>query len=414
MALSLTVMKLPDFRRLWATRTLALMAMQAQAVVVGWQVYSLTHNPFMLGLTGLIEAVPALACALFAGHIVDISKPFRIYQGCLSVMAINTFLLFLFAGGIVEVPQAHLLYIIYSGVFISGLARAFIMPSSFSLLPKIVGRGEISAAAGWLSAGVEVATISGPAVAGLLYAYGGPHRAWLLPTLLLATSVALFSGMTKPIRHYKSDHVREPAPKAIAEGFRFILANPVLLSVMALDMFAVLFGGAVSMLPAYADQVLHVGAQGLGFLRATPAVGAIAMSLFLATRPFKHIRATTLLIAVTGFGISIIGFGLSTTVWSAALFLMLSGFSDAVSVIIRTTLVQLLTTDAVRGRVSSVNSMFIISSNEIGAFESGLMARFMGLVPSVVFGGCMTLVIVAITATLSPKFRKTVVAATAP
>ncbi len=414
MALSFTVMKIGDFRRLWATRSLALMAMQAQAVVVGWQVYSLTHNPFMLGLTGLVEAIPALCCALFAGHIVDISKPFRVYQICLSVLALNSFLLLLFAGGLVSLPGANVVLIIYAGVFISGLARAFIMPSSFSLLPQIVGRGEISAAAGWLSAGVEIATISGPAIAGLIYAYGGVHRAWMLPTTLLFISVAFFSGMSKPIRHYKSDHVREPAPKAIAAGWKFILSNPVLLSVMALDMFAVLFGGAVSMLPAYADQVLHVGAQGLGFLRATPAVGAITMSLFLATRPFRKIKATTLMVAVTGFGLSMIGFGLSTTFWMAAMFLAFSGFCDAVSVVIRTTLVQLLTTDAVRGRVSSVNSMFIISSNEIGAFESGLAARCLGLVPSVVFGGVMTLVVVALTATLSPKFRKKVVEATVP
>jgi MFS family permease len=411
---SIETLKLPDFRRLMLTRSFALMALQAQAVIVGWQVYSITRDPFMLGLTGLVEAVPAIASALFAGHIVDNSRPHRIYHLCLGVLALNTLMLWLFAGGVVHLPGGHVLIILYGGVFISGMARAFIMPSSFSLLPQIVPRAQISAAAAWLSAGLEIATIGGPSIAGLIFAFQGAEIAWLMPVILLFVSFAIFAGMTAKTKQYKSDSLREPAMKSIAAGWRYILQNPALLSVMALDMFAVLFGGAVAMLPAYADQVLHVGAEGLGFLRAAPAIGAVGMALYLATHPFKSIKATTLLVAVTGFGLSIIGFGLSEVFWLSAVFLAMTGMFDAISVVIRSTLVQLLTTDAVRGRVSSVNSMFIISSNELGAFESGLAARTLGLVPSVVFGGAMTLVVAALTASLSKKFRRTVIHTESP
>lgn len=406
---SIDVLRIPDFRRLVLTRSFALMALQAQAVIIGWQVYSITKDPFMLGLAGLVEAVPALICALFAGYIVDISRPFRIYMAALGVLALNTLMLLLLAGGVLPLPGGHVLLVLYSGVFVSGLARAFIMPSSFSLLPQIVPRAQLPAAAACLSAGMEIATIGGPALAGLLYAFHGPLTAWLMPVTLLSTAFIVFCTMGPTTRHFRSNTVREPAFRSIAAGWRYILQNPVLLSVMMLDMFAVLFGGAVAMLPAYADQVLHVGAQGLGFLRAAPAIGAVSMAILLAVRPFKIIRASTLLWAVTGFGLSIIGFGLSELFWLSAIFLALTGVFDAVSVVIRSTLVQLLTTDEVRGRVSSVNSMFIISSNEIGSFESGLAARTLGLTPSVVFGGAMTLVIVALTAALSPKFRRTAI-----
>ncbi len=411
---SIAALRIPDFRRLMLTRSFALMALQAQAVIVGWQVYSITKDPFMLGLTGLVEAVPAITTALFAGHLVDISRPFRIYQAALAVLALNTFMLLMLAGGVVHLPGDHVLLFLYGGVFLSGLARAFIMPSSFSLLPQIVPRDKISAASAWLSAGLEIATIGGPAIAGLLFAFYGAQIAWMMPVLLFSVSCFIFTTMSSKTKQYKSASVREPALKSILAGWKYILKNPALLSVMMLDMFAVLFGGAVAMLPAYADQVLHVGAEGLGFLRASPAIGAVTMALFLAMRPFQSIRATTLLVAVTGFGLSIIGFGLSEVFWLSALFLALTGMFDAISVVIRSTLVQLLTTDSVRGRVSSVNSMFIISSNEIGSFESGLAARTLGLVPSVVFGGAMTLVIAALTASLSKKFRRTVIYTESP
>ncbi len=414
MSVSIAVLKLPDFRRLWLSRSLGLMALMAQAVVIGWQVYAITGDPLMLGLVGLVEAVPAIGCALFAGHIVDHSRPYRVYHICLGILCLNTLGLWLFAGGVIAMPESTILVALYVGVFISGIARSFIMPASFTLLPQIVARNQLSSAAGWLSSGFEIATIGGPAIAGLLFGFGGPHIAWLMPVILFLIATGNFFFISPKTKQYKLNREREPAWKSIKGGWRYILDHPVLLSVMVLDMFAVLFGGAIAMLPAYANEVLQVGPEGLGFLRAAPAIGAITMAIFLALHPFRVIRARTLLLAVAGFGLAIIGFGLSKIFWLSIVFLALSGVCDAVSVVMRSTLVQLLTTDAVRGRVSSVNSMFIVSSNEIGAFESGVAARFLGLVPSVVFGGAMCLVVVAATAGLSKKFRRTEIETTIP
>jgi MFS family permease len=405
--LSLAVLRIRNFRLLLLTRVFATMAMQCQAVIVGWQVYSLTHDPFILGLTGLAEAVPAILCALVAGHIVDNGHPQRIYAACMGVLFVNTFLLLLVAGGLWPVPVANVLPWIFSGIFVSGLARSFTMPASFSLLPRLVPRSEISAASAWLGSGFNVAAICGPAIAGIIYGGYGPHGAWMLPTLLTMAGLATISTMH--IHHSPPDVKREPAVQSITNGWKFILKNPVILSVMTLDMFAVLFGGAVAMLPAYADQVLHVGAEGLGALRAAPAIGAVGMALLLAIRPLKYIKTTHMLWAVAGFGLCMIGFGLSKLFWLSMIFLAVSGACDCISVVIRATVVQLLTPAAMTGRVASVKSMFIISSNEIGSFESGTAAKLFGLVPSVVIGGVCTLAVVGSMLIFSPRMRKTVI-----
>ena len=408
MSLSFSVLRLRDFRVLLFSRVLVTMAMQAQAVIVGWQVYSLTHDPFILGLTGLAEALPAIFCALFSGHIVDSGRPYKIFASCIAALAINMVMLLMVAGGMVHVP-GPVLYWIFAGVFLSGMARSFVMPSSFALLSQIVPRPQMPAASAWLTSGFQTGIIAGPTLGGLIYGGYGVRAAWMLPASLMSMAFLLILAISRAPRHWRNVATREPAVKSITAGWRFILNNPVLLSVMALDMFAVLFGGAVAMLPAIADQVLHVGSAGLGALRAAPASGAILTALLLAVRPFRTIRATTLLFVITGFGLCMIGFGLSTSFWLSMGLLAVSGAFDSVSMVIRSTLMQLLTPEAMRGRVSAVNSMFIISSNEIGAFESGLAARLLGLVPSVVFGGVGTLVVVAATAMLSPKLRRTMV-----
>jgi MFS family permease len=407
-ALSFAVLRLRNFRLLLSTRICGVMALQCQAVIVGWQIYSITKNPFMLGLTGLVEAVPALLCALFAGYVVDNSRPHRVYMLCVLVLTLNTLALYLFAGDVITVDHSILLPIMYGCVFISGLARSFIMPAAFSLLPKIVSRAEIPAASAWQSSGFQIAAIGGPAIAGIIYGFYGPSGAWILPMTFMTLSFILLNLIDTSTHTYNTEK-REPAIQSIKAGWSFILQNPVLLSVMVLDMFAVLFGGAVSMLPAYADKVLHVGSEGLGALRAAPAIGAVLTALVLATRPMKTLSAKRLLTVVAGFGVCIIAFGLSQYFWLSMICLALSGCFDSVSMVIRSTLMQLLTPETMRGRVSSVNSMFIISSNEIGAFESGTAARFLGLVPSVVMGGCATLLVVAMTTLLSPKLRRTVV-----
>lgn len=407
--LSVNVLRLADFRRLLFTRMCGMMALQAQAVIVGWQVYSLTKDPFMLGLTGLVEAVPAIACALVSGHIVDISRPHRIYLTCLSALALNTFMLFLLAGGIVHPGDTSVVPWIFLGIFISGVARAFIMPSTFSLLPQVVPRGEIPAASAWLSSGFQMAAIAGPAIAGLVYGGYGATVAWAMPMVLMTVAVLLAASMHPTTRNFRNSAMREPAKESIKAGWRFIWHNQVLLSVMALDMFAVLFGGVVAILPAYAEEVLHTDAEGLGLLRAATAVGAIATALWLAFKPMKKIHAVNLLWVITGFGVCMIGFGLTANFAIAFALLAISGAFDSVSMVMRSTLMQLLVPDAMRGRVSSVNSMFIISSNEIGAFRAGSGAALLGLVPSIIAGGIGTLLVVGVTAWRAPKLRKLVI-----
>ncbi len=407
--MKLDVLRLHDFRVTLCTRLLVMTAWIAQDVIIGWQVYSLTHDVFMLGLTGLVEAVPALVCALFAGHIVDISRPYRVLLACISVLAVNACMLLLVGGGFVVAPGVVLPWL-FTGIFISGLARAFVMPASFSLLPQIVPRAMMPSASAFLTSSFQMATIVAPALAGIVYGGYGARTAWFLPFFFVNAALLLQAvGISAEPRRWRSLEKREPAIVSIRAGWRFILTNKILLGVMALDMFAVLFGGAVAMLPAYADQVLHVGSQGLGILRAAPAIGAIIMALVLAVQPLKTIRASWLLWAVVGFGISMIAFGVSQVFWISFICLLASGAFDSVSMVIRSTLMQWLTPDAMRGRVSAVNSMFIISSNEIGAFESGMAANLLGLVPSVVFGGIGTLAVVAATALISPRMRKLVV-----
>jgi MFS family permease len=409
MALSYEILKHANFRRLMATRLCGIFAMQAQAVIVGWQVYTLTKDPLMLGLVGLTEALPAILFALFAGHIVDKSRPHRVFLNCLRLHSVLSLAMLAIAGGLIETNESITLATLFVGVFLSGILRSFIMPASSTLLARIVPRHHIPAASAWLSSGFQLAAIGGPAITGLIYGGYGVQVAWFIPFCFMVGAVVAISGISEEYRRFKNHDSREPALKSIASGWRFVRSSNVLLPIMALDMFAVLFGGAVAMLPMFADQILHTGSEGLGLLRAAPAVGSIITALYFALNPMRAIRGRRLILTITGFGICMIGFGLSTSFFYAALFLALSGAFDSVSMVIRSTLMQLLVPDHVRGRVSSLNSMFIISSNEIGAFESGLAASLLGLVPSLIFGGSMTLLVVGSTALFCPALRKLVV-----
>ncbi len=407
-SLSFSVLQSRDFRLLLFTRMFSLSALQAQAVIIGWQIYSLTKDPLLLGLTGLAEAVPAIACALFAGHVVDNSRPQRVYLYCLLGLTLNTLALFLIGSGLVPLATHFFLPLAYTAIFMSGFARSFIMPASFSLLAQIVPRSNISSASAWMSTGFQAASIVAPAVAGLIYGGYGALAAWLMPMSLMGAAFFLMCFI-KPAPYSRPAQMRESAVKSIREGWKFILSNQILLGAMALDMLAVLFGGAIALLPAFANEILATGSEGLGILRGAPAAGAVIMALILAVRPMKTIPITRLLWVVVGFGVSMIGFGLSTTFWLSVFFLVLSGVFDSVSMVIRQTLMQLLTPDHMRGRVSSVNSMFIISSNELGAFESGALAKLIGIVPAVVVGGFGTLVVAAGAALRFPQMRKTVI-----
>lgn len=414
MALSYDVLKNRDFRRLLATRLCGIFALQAQAVIVGWQVYSMTKDPLMLGLVGLVEAVPAIIFALFAGHLVDKSRPHRIFQRCLLVHCLLSLILLIVAGGYIHTSERFILWALFIGVFLSGIARSFIIPASFTLLARIVPRHDIPAASSWLTAGFQFAAIGGPAITGLIYGGYGREVAWCIPFAFMLFAVVAVSSISSNHRLFKNHDSREPALKSIAAGWRFVVGNKIILPVMALDMFAVLFGGAVAILPVFADQVLGTGSEGLGLLRASPAVGSVVIALYFALKPMRTLHTARLLMVVSGFGLSMICFGLSTSFAAAAFFLALSGAFDSVSMVMRSTLMQMLVPDTMRGRVSSLNSMFIISSNEIGAFQSGAAASLLGLVPSILFGGGMSLLVVATVTTLCPNMRRFTLDTTRP
>ncbi len=404
--LNFDVLRLRDFRLLLPGRAFNFMALQAQAIIVGWQIYSLTKSPFMLGLAGLVEALPALLCAIFAGYIVDRSRPQRVFLLAVSTLGLNAFMLMMIAGGYVAPPFGSVVGWLFAGVIFSGIARAFAMPASFSLFSVIVPRDLLSAGAAWISSSFQFGTVCAPAIAGLVYEGFGPGIAWILPVALLSASAFMLSSLSREAREHRVERKAESAVESIKAGWKFILKTPIVFSVMALDMFAVLFGGAIAMLPAYADQVLHTGSDGVGLLRAAPALGSAIVGLFLATRPLQVLRGPVMLAAVAGFGLCMIGFGLSITFAWAMFWLALSGGFDNVSMVMRSTILQTMTPATMRGRVSGINSMFIISSNEIGAFESGVAAGLFGLVPSVVLGGAGALGVVAAVGWLSPQLRR--------
>jgi len=392
------------FLKLLSFRILMVLAYQIMAVAVGWHIYEITHDTLALGLVGLAEVIPYFACALFAGHAVDHFYSRRFFGTLAAVaLAINALTLTAVAMGLIGNSGNASLWI-YGSIMLTGIERAFIAPSYSTLFAIILPREEYARASGISSSVFQAGLIVGPAIGGLLVGFSSKAAAYSLATIFcLGAAIAMWSLK-----------IKEPPPvvdsppmfTSIAEGLRFVYSNQILLGALSLDMFAVLFGGAVAMLPAFLHEVYHYGPEGLGFLRAAPAMGAIVTGIWLARNPINLHAGRWLLASVAGFGCCIIGFGLSTSIWLAGLFLVLTGIFDGVSVVLRTTILQLATPDAMRGRVSSINGIFIGSSNELGAFESGLAARLLGLVPSVIFGGLMTLSVVGITARLAPKLRK--------
>ena len=390
------------FLKLLAFRIQLVLAYQIMAVVVGWHIYEITHNTLALGLIGLAEVVPYFCCALFAGHAVDHHYSRRIF-GILAALMLFINALTLTALSLGWIGGNASLWI-YGLITFTGIARAFIAPSYSTLFAIILPREEYARASGIGSAVFQSGLVLGPAIGGLLVGFVSKTAAYSLATLLcLGAAAAMWSLRVKePPAAIDSP----PVFNSIKDGLRFVFSNQIVFGALSLDMFAVLFGGAVSMLPAFIQDIYHYGPEGLGILRAAPAVGAIFTGLWLTRHPLNKHAGRWLFGAVAGFGLCIIGFGLSTYFWMSAALLLISGVCDGVSVVMRTTILQLATPDAMRGRVSAINGIFIGSSNELGAFESGLTARLMGLVPSVIFGGVMTLAVVTATAKLAPKLRK--------
>ena len=404
-SLSVPVLRIDDFRRLVLTRLLAYLALQSQAVIIGWQVYKIKPDPLLLGLVGLAEAVPAIASSFVSGYVVDRNRPGAIYRWSLFALFLNTCVLWIAVSPIGALSDDGRLTMLFAGAFFSGAARSFAAPSVFSLIPQVVPRSLISAAAAWSSSSFQFAAIGGPMLGGLVYGYAGPMAAFALPPLFLAASCAVNLRFSAAVMSLRSEGTHEPYLQSISAAIKFALQQKILLSAMLLDMFSVLFGGAVAVLPIFADQVLGTGSAGLGILRAAPSVGSVLVALLLALRPLEVIPGRALLFMVAGFGLCSIGFALSKLFWLSFFFLFAGGAFDGVSMVMRSTILQFLTPSHMRGRVSALNSIFITSSNEIGAFESGVAARLLGLVPSVVFGGAMTLLVVATTAGLVPELR---------
>lgn len=396
-------LRLKNFTLFVTARFFLTLAIQIQSIVIGWQIYQITKDPLSLGLIGLTEAVPFISMALFAGHVADIFSRKKIILIATAALVISTTGLFAFTFDNSAFINLHGTAPIYAVVFATGIARAFIGPSFFAFLSQLVPRELYTNAATWNSTIWQVGAVSGPALGGLLYGYLGVTYTYAIDILLILISLFFFILITpQPL---PKNERKEKILNSVADGIRFVLKNQVLLAAMSLDLFAVLFGGAVALLPMFADQVLHTGPEGLGLLRSAPAMGAVAVALFLAHFPMDINAGKKLLACVGCFGLCMIGFALSTNFYLSMCFLVLSGAFDNVSVVIRSTILQLSTPDSMRGRVSAVNSIFIGSSNEIGEFESGVAAKLMKLVPSVVFGGCMTLLVVGLTSRFAPRLR---------
>jgi len=396
--------RIPDFRWFIVSLLTTTVGAQVQTLVVSWQIYGITHDPLSLGLIGLAEAVPFIGVALVAGHVADRLDRRRIGLWSLGV-------LFACALALVALSQArawvaaHGVWPFYVVIGIGGLARSFLMPARNSLAVGLVPRELLPNSIAWRSSTWQTGAVAGPALGGLLYGFAGVTATYAVQAALLLAALVSFAMIRARARAAAT--VRNgDAGDGLLSGLRFVWGERVLLGAQTLDLFSVLLGGAEALLPVFADRILHVGPQGLGILRAAPAAGAALMSLYMAhRRPFRR-AGRTLLVAVAVFAACIIGFGLSRSFAASAALLLVSGMADNISVLIRQTMLQVLTPPALLGRVLSVNSIFVGSSNEIGAFESGLTAKLLGAVPAVVLGGAASLAVVGIVAGTVPRLRR--------
>lgn len=387
-------------------------AWSMQFVIIEWQVYALTKDPLYIGIIGLMEIIPALSMALFAGHIVDQKEKRNLLATCITLFSLISFGLFWITSP--EVTETwsvnQILYCIYALVFFGGLLRSFFGPTIFSLVALMVPKKVYPNAATWNSSTWQMARVLGVTFAGFSIGWLGENEQlgvhWSLCIvfgLVMFSLLLLFQISRKPILN---PNIGEPIVKSLKEGVNFVFKTKAILGALTLDMISVLFGGAIALAAVFATDILNVGPEGFGILVAAPNVGSFLTMLVTAYIPIVKKAGLKLLVAVFGFGLSIIAFGLSSIFWISVTALFFSGVFDGVSMVIRQTILQLKTPDHMRGRVSSVNSMFVGSSNELGAFESGLTAKLMGTATAVVFGGTMTLITVITTAWVSPSFRK--------
>ena len=393
----------PNFVSYTLARFFVVVSLEMLSVAVGWQVYEITKRPLDLGYVGLAQFLPGFALFLFAGHAADLFDRRKLLMWCYGGFALCSALLLAISW---RAPQSvHLIYVV---LVLVGIFRCFNWPASRAILPHLVPEEHFSNAVAWNASTFQVATIAGPAIGGIAYAlFRGPEAVYAL-----AVTVSILSTIfTLRIHLLPTSPEKELAEKesvslrTVLAGFRFIWEKKLILGSISLDMFAVLLGGAVALLPVYARTILHTGPWGLGLLRSAPGVGAALMAIVVAHRPIRRRAGLTMLFCVAAFGALTIAFGISHSLILSLVALFLIGASDMVSVIIRATLVQVATPDEMRGRVNAVDMLFIGVSNELGEFESGLTAQWFGTVPAVVLGGVGTLLVIATWAWLFPELR---------
>ena len=394
-------LSLPAFRWFILSMLCMTVAAQVQAVVVGWQVYQITGDPFALGLIGLAEVVPYISSALFAGYVVDRADRRRISLWALAVLLGASVALLLIA---IEWPQPVRVWPFYAVIAVCGFARSFLQIARSALVSEIVPRALFANAATWRSSTWQLGGVVGPAIGGVMFAAVGAQLTFALNVVLSLTALAAM---------YMVRHVPTPVAagqgsivRTLGEGIRFLRGERVILSALSLDLMAVFFGGAVALMPIFAADILKVGPRGLGFLQGAPGAGAVLMAVVLAHRPPFQRTGRTLLVSVAIFGVCTIAFALSESFALSVALLFIAGAADNISAVIRSTMIQVLVPPEMLGRISAVNAVFIGSSNELGAFESGVVARLMGTVQSVVFGGVMTMAIVATVAWRVPVLRR--------
>ncbi|WP_297830319.1 MFS transporter [Thermomonas sp.] len=390
------------FRWLMLYRICTLLSYQVVSVTVGWHIYELTHDTLSLGLVGLAEVIPYFCVAPFSGYLVDHLPRRKLGAAACLLLAVNAAALALVAGNIVL--HTHGTWPIYLAVAIGGVGRSFLGPVYNALFARVLRREQFTTGASMGSVVFQTGLILGPALGGLIVGALGKSIAYGSATVmaLAAAATLLLMRVTEPALQQQ----RGPVLASIAEGARFVAGNQIMLGAMALDMFSVLLGGAVSMLPAFTKDILHAGAEAFGFLRAAPAIGSILVALWLTRHPLERHAGPVLLWAVACFGLCTIAFALSRNLWLSGALLVFYGMCDGVSVVMRSTIMQLVTPDDMRGRVSSINGIFVSSSNELGAFYDGVMAKLLGLVPAMILGGFVTLGVVTTTARLAPRLRR--------
>ena len=389
----------PDFVSYTLARFFIVLSLEMLSVAVGWQVYEITHRPLDLGYVGLAQFLPGFALFLFAGHAADLFERRRLLMWCYAGFALCSALLLL-----ISWRAPHSVHLIYAVLVLLGAVRSFNFPASRAILPQLLPEEHFANAVAWNSSIFQIATIAGPALGGIVYAiFRGPNTVYAI-----AVSISILAmAMTMRIKILTAVRSQEPVSlRTVFAGFRFIWDKKLILGSISLDMFAVLLGGAVALLPVYAREILHTGPWGLGLLRSAPGVGAAVMAIVVAHRPIRRRAGMAMLLCVAGFGVFTIAFGISHSLILSLVALFLCGASDMVSVIIRATLVQIATPDEMRGRVNAVDMLFIGVSNELGEFESGFTAQWFGTVPAVVIGGIGTLVVIGIWAWLFPELRK--------